>query len=156
MNAEFANIVDDLHPAFERLVAMAPYRYDQPRQLIPVCGVYVFSEGERFLYVGRSNNLTKRYGQHCNPGATHNTAAFAFLLARETTGFLKASYLPDANSRKSLMENPAFRQAFDEAKVRIRAMEFRFVEEDDQIRQALLEIYCAMALKAPYNDFRTH
>jgi hypothetical protein len=32
----------------------------------------------------------------------------------------------------------------------------RFTEEPDQIKQALLEIYCAVALATPYNDFSTH
>ena len=42
------------------------------------------------------------------------------------------------------------------AKERIRAMEYRYVEEADQNRQALLEIYCAAVLGTPYNDFGTH
>jgi hypothetical protein len=40
------------------------------------------------------------------------------------------------------MLNPEFIAAFKTAKDRIRAMEFRFVEETDQNAQALLEIYC--------------
>lgn len=43
------------------------------------------------------------------------------------------------------MLDPAFRTAFDEAKRRIRAMDFRFVEGCDQNAQALLEIYCTIA-----------
>jgi hypothetical protein len=83
-------------------------------------------------------------------------AAFAFKLAREMTGKLTASYKDDKNSRKNLMLDPAFRTAFDDAKRRIRAMDFRFVEERDQNAQALLEIYCTLALNARYNDFNTH
>jgi len=49
-----------------------------------------------------------------------------------------------------------FRGAFDEAKARIRRMSYRFVEETDQTRQALLELYVSIALKTPYNDFNTH
>jgi hypothetical protein len=79
-------------------------------------------------------------------------AAFAFKLAREMTGKLTRSYKDDENSRKNLMLNPAFRAAFDEAKRRIRAMDFRFVEERDQNTQVLLEIYCTLALNARYND----
>lgn len=30
------------------------------------------------------------------------------------------------------------------------------VEERDQLRQALLEIYVAVALETPFNDFDTH
>jgi hypothetical protein len=35
------------------------------------------------------------------------------------------------------------------AKERIRAMEYRYIEEADQNRQALLEIYCAVVLATP-------
>jgi hypothetical protein len=38
----------------------------------------------------------------------------------------------------------------EEAKARIRAMEYRYVEERKQNRQALLEIYCAVVLGTPY------
>jgi hypothetical protein len=54
------------------------------------------------------------------------------------------------------MKDPDFREAFDEAKARIREMEVRYVEEADALRQTLLEIYVAVSLGTPYNDFRTH
>ncbi len=41
-------------------------------------------------------------------------------------------------------------------KARIRAMEYRHVQETDQTRQALLKAYCAIVLETPYNDFGTH
>jgi hypothetical protein len=59
-------------------------------------------------------------------------------------------------SRTGLMQNPVFAAAFIEAKERIRRMEYRYVEEPEQNRQALLEIYCAIVLSTPYNDFKTH
>jgi hypothetical protein len=83
-------------------------------------------------------------------------AAFAFKLAREATGFLKPSYRSGDESRKGLMKNPRFITEFEKAKERIRKMDLRYVEENDQVRQALLEIYCAVVLQAPYNDFNTH
>jgi len=54
------------------------------------------------------------------------------------------------------MLDPAFAAAFTAAKQRIRAMEYRYVEEADQNRQARHEIYCAVVLGTPYNDFGTH
>jgi hypothetical protein len=51
------------------------------------------------------------------------------------------------------MEEPEFSTAFTEAKARIRKMDVRFVEESDPTRQALLEIYVAVVLATPYNDF---
>ena len=82
-------------------------------------------------------------------------AAFAFKLAREATGKTTASYKAGEDSRKGLMLNLEFRAAFDAAKARIRKMDFRFVEETDQNAQALLEIYCTIALRAKYSDFDT-
>jgi hypothetical protein len=35
-------------------------------------------------------------------------------------------------------------------------MNLRFVEENDPVRQALLEIYVAVTLNTPYNDFDNH
>jgi hypothetical protein len=80
--------------------------------------------------------------------------AFAFQLARESNwqneGVVKGA------DRKGLMEDPVFKAAFMAAKARIRNMDYRFVEETDQNTQALLEIYCAVVLSTPYNDFKTH
>jgi hypothetical protein len=54
------------------------------------------------------------------------------------------------------MQDAIFVAHFNAAKHRIRAMEFRAVEETDQTCQALLEVYCAVVLETPYNDFGTH
>jgi len=156
MHEGFAALVSGLHPKFEQLMSTPPCRAGQFPKKVPLQGVYLVSEGDAYLYVGRSNKIRSRWGRHCNPGATHRMAAFAFRLARETTGKLTASYKDDENSRKNLMLDPAFLAAFEDAKRRIRLMDFRFVEERDQNAQALLEIYCTVALNAKYNDFNTH
>ena len=54
------------------------------------------------------------------------------------------------------MQQPDFSAAFTAAKARIRGMHYRYVEEVEQNRQALLEIYAAVALETKYNDFGTH
>jgi hypothetical protein len=122
---------------------------------MPTSGVYLFTEGLNHLYVGRSNRLRKRICRHGSPGAKHNVAAFAFRIAREATGNLAATYKTEG-SRNSLAEQPVFARAFSDAKERIRAMQVRYVEETDQLRQALLEIYAAVVLGTPFNDFNTH
>lgn len=53
------------------------------------------------------------------------------------------------------MADLSFSNAFKDAKERIRGMDFRYVEETDQTCQALLEIYCALVMKTPYNTFKT-
>jgi hypothetical protein len=61
-----------------------------------------------------------------------------------------------AGSRINLSAEPEFARAFSEAKAFLRTLDIRFVEETDQTRQALLEIYAAVCLRTPYNEFRTH
>jgi hypothetical protein len=67
----------------------------------------------------------------------------------------KATYMPDG-SRRALLTNPAFKAEYERAKDRIRRMHVRYVHEPDPLRQALLEIYVAIAAEARYNDFDTH
>jgi hypothetical protein len=62
----------------------------------------------------------------------------------------------DEDAPEALAADPEFARAFAQAKKRIRQMELRFVEETDALRQTLLEIYVAVVLKTPYNDFDTH
>jgi hypothetical protein len=144
-----------LAPKLDRLLAMPPLTNGALPQDVPLSGVYLFTEGGKHLYVGRSNRLHGRYGRHCGPGATPRQATFAFQLARDKTGRREASYRVEG-SRSWLIEQPDFRAAFEQAKARISAMEYRYVEEDCQSHQALLAIYCAVALATPYNDFDTY
>jgi predicted GIY-YIG superfamily endonuclease len=153
MDPKFREAVESLHPQLERLRASAPHS-GRASQL-PKQGVYLFSEHGKHLYVGRSNNIPRRFADHRVNSPKLNKAAFARLIACRELGIV-ADYRAGANTHKNLPNNPKFAEAFRKTKERIRAMEFRAVEEADQTRQALLEIYCAVALNACYNDFRTH
>jgi hypothetical protein len=155
MHPQFAAVVESLEPSFRRLIDMEPVRYSALPKAIPGSGIYLFSEGPRHLYVGRSRDIRRRLGRHCRPGATYRMAAFAFRLAREATGQLKATYKTEG-SRGALMEDATFRASFESAKARIREMDVRFVAEADPLRQTVLEVYAAVALQTPYNDFDTH
>jgi hypothetical protein len=99
--------------------------------------------------------MRQRLQEHCRPSATHNSAPFAFTLTRKVTDRQRASYKP-SGSRRDLEREPQFKAAFERAKARVRRMDIRFVEEGDPTRQALLELYVAMALATPHNDFDTH
>jgi hypothetical protein len=155
MDPRFSTTVESLHPSFQRLLAMDPVKaLDFPRHL-PQAGIYLLSEGSQHLYVGRTNRVCKRLSNHCRPSATHKMAAFAFRLAREATGKLKATYKAEG-SRAHLMTDPAFVSAFESAKARIRVMDVRFVAEDDPVNQTILEVYVAVVLQTRYNDFDTH
>ena len=155
MDPKFAVLVEHLAPKLEALLGASPHSNADLPLGMPKRGLYLFSEANEHLYVGRSNSLRDRYGRHCLPGATHKQAAFAFLLAREKTNNLRATYRTEG-SRAWLMQQPEFAAAFTAAKARIRAMQYRYVEETDQNRQALLEIYVAVVLETKYNDFGNH
>jgi hypothetical protein len=156
MHPIFSSLVEGLNAKFEQLVGMTPISAGRFPTNMPSRGVYLFSEGANYLYVGRSNNIRGRYGRHCNAGATHRMAAFAFRLAREQTGRIQPTYKSGEGSRKHLAADKVFAPAFGDAKRRIREMDFRCVEESDPKRQCLLEIYCAVVLNTAYNDFDNH
>jgi len=125
-----------------------------PKQLPATC-VYLLSEGEQPLYVGRTRRLRQRLREHSIAGALHNQAVFAFRLAREMTGRMTPGY-SSKGSRAALSADPSFAESFAQAKSRVRRMDLRFVEKPDPLRQALLEIYVAVTLRTKYNDFNTH
>ena len=155
MDRRFAEVVAGLHPSFEKLLAMPPVTCATLPKGMPKSGIYLLSDGSQHLYVGRSRNVRRRLGGHSRPKSTHGMAAFAFRLAREATGQLRATYKREW-SRSALVLDEAFQAAFVTAKARIREMAVRFVEEADPVRQAVLEVYVAVALQTPYNDFDTH
>jgi hypothetical protein len=156
LDPHFFAHVEALPASLDRLVNMRPFIFSQRTTPLPTTGgVYLFTEADQGLYVGRAKNLRNRLGQHCRQGTRHNAAGFAFLLARHATNQPRPTYRR-GEGRAELIRDPRFMAAFVAAKERISRMRVRYVEEDDPIRQMLLEVYAAIALKTPYNDFETH
>ena len=155
MNEDFKKVVESLDTVFRRLMTMIPVKTHDLSDDVPKAGVYLFSENRKPLYVGRSNRIKTRLQEHSRDSSTHNLAPFAFRIAREEMGKSKPSYVSNG-SRAALERDPAFKDAFLRAKRRVRAMDVRFVEERDPLRQCLLEIYVAVATGTKYNDFDTH
>jgi hypothetical protein len=152
VHPNFARAVEALPPSFGRLFAAPTNVIGNFSHSKRLSGVYLFSERDLPLYVGRSDHIRRRYSQHTGLGSRPNDAPFAFLLAREELGIQRA--YSGRNVRSELAKDAAFKAAFSRAKERIRQMQFRFVEEDDPLQQMLLETYCAVALSTPYNSFR--
>ena len=155
MNEHFREIIESLEPKFQELINMEPVKYGALSRDMPKRGIYLFSENNKHLYVGRTNKLRQRLQNHCTPSGDHFTATFAFRIARHQTGRVKATYTK-AGSRDDLTNDPIFREAFEAAKKRVTSMDIRYVEETNPTHQALLEIYAATVLGTPYNDFDTH
>jgi hypothetical protein len=129
-------------------------------------GVYLFTEGDRHMYVGRTgrtersiqsgkpsaSGFRKRLAGHSTPGAELNTASFALRLAMEDAAN-EGLEVPAA--RKDRLEVPRFVELFSAAKERITAMEFRTVDIDDDRESYVFELYAAFVLDTPYNSFAT-
>lgn len=154
MNEHFRHHVEAIHPLFEALLKSAPFSFSDLPKHLPQAGIYLFTEGDRHFYVGRTNRIRKRLQQHCRPGSPHDGTPFAFRLAREARNALGATYRREGYA--PLMQDPAFCEAFAAAKTRLRAMHIRVIEEGSPFRQALLEMYVAPSLETPYNDFCSH
>ena len=153
MEPKIQSFIDDLHGKYVSLISMVPKKKDNVPNDSPEGGIYMFSEGNRNLYVGRTKRKIKdRLKDHISRA---DDCPFAWLIAREKTGETKASY-KQSGSRKNLLSRPYFKSAYEEAKKQIREMDIRYVGENNPIKQALLEIYVAVVANAKYNDFNTH
>jgi hypothetical protein len=122
---------------------------------IPRSGIYVFYEGGKPIYVGRSNRLKERIQEHGRPSSDHYSATLAFRMADVAMGQDKK--IPQSVATRGEKEKaPGFDRAFFEARKRVAEMKIRVIGIEDQIEQSLFEIYAHLALKTKYNDFGTH
>lgn len=121
---------------------------------IPKRGIYVFFEHENPIYVGRSDRMKERIQQHGRPSSGHNSAPFAFNLAKDAA---KRKGIDVNKKRDELEKGPAFRDLFKKAKESVLLMSVQVIKIDDPILQTLFEVYAAIALNTTkYNDFETH
>ncbi|HOJ07764.1 MAG: GIY-YIG nuclease family protein [Ignavibacteriota bacterium] len=155
MDKKFNSYIDKLPSLLNELLLMPPVKPTILPKGLPLRGIYLFTEEDIHLYVGRSNNIKRRIQYHCRLSSDHNKATFAFRIARSETNLERATYKTEG-SRKQLEDNPIFGPVFIKAKERIRVMELRFIEVNDPVQQALLEIYIAITLNTPFNDFENH
>jgi hypothetical protein len=147
---DFDLVLDHVKKLHNDLMAMTPVTRDN-LGYCDFAGVYLFTEGDVHVYVGRSRRLRARILEHsrpCNPDA-----ALAFFLARKILGHQKASYR-SPGSRRDLIKQPEFKAKYEEAKALISKMLIRYVRADDATTQALLEIYTSTKLDT-FNEFRT-
>lgn len=149
MQDRFREMVESLDSPLKQLTSMPARQRLGLEKTMPSSGVYRFSEGDTRRYVGRSDRLRDRIMEHIGSGES-----LVLRLAREDTGHF-ANYKTE-KSPGSLKKNPEFRAAVERARARVAGFDIRYVECADPTRQALLEIYCAIALGTTYNDFANH
>ena len=150
MNEELRSILCQMNPLLNKLKACPPETFPT-RKKLPNCGIYVFYENGKPLYVGRSGKGTiqKRLENHSRPSSTTSQAPLAVKLVKKHSG-------KEAEGLSGKKVGETYPCEFKRQKVRVRAMEVRAVEIRDCNTRAVFEIYAALALGTPYNDFCEH
>lgn len=152
MNAKFEKIINQLSDLMQQL-ANSPLRQRNSLGDIPNKGIYVFYENEEPIYVGRSNRMKDRIQEHGRKSSYHNSATFAFILAKEIAN---EQGIDINKTRNALESDSTFSDIFLEQKERVSGMKVRVIEINDPIIQTIFEVYVSMELNTEYNDFDTH
>jgi len=152
MNIKFKKIVDKFPVLIEQLVN-SPARPWSNLGSLPQKGIYVFFENKHPIYVGRTNRMKNRIKEHGRPSSTHNSAPFAFNLAKKDA---EEKGIDLSGSRIELEKNPNFINLFSKAKERVSKMSVRVIEINDPIIQTLFEVYVSIELNTEFNKFDTH
>jgi len=146
-------VILNLEGRYRELMDTTPQiRHDlMPVPKIPA--IYVLSESDKPVYVGRTRNLNDRLASHMNAANGRNSASFAFRIAKKSA---KRAGIDLPRFGKDIEALPAFQPRFVKAKRRVAKMGVRYLEVRDPIEQTLLEVYVAESLATRYNDFDTH
>ena len=124
-------------------------------------GIYVFYEGKKPLYVGRTDQMASRllgHGRKPNANA-RSSATFALILAKDE--FRKAYSVGHGLFSKQLAREFNDHRAmkmdlWKEAVERVRRMSVRVVEVIHPHEQAVFEVYFHEKLATPFNSFVNH
>lgn len=128
--------------------------YRDNLERIPKSGIYVFYDNGTPMFVGRTNSMKDRIMTQGRPGSNHNAAPFAFLMARKDAEEKGIDVI--GRTRSELERDPIFNDLFTQSKNRVSKMSIRLVSVEDQIKQAIFQVYASIELNTPYNDFKTH
>jgi GIY-YIG catalytic domain len=151
----FGSVIDQMEPLLKEILECPLLE----RGAIPTApkkaGVYLFTEAGKPMYVGRTRDFQRRWGEHTAPGSRENSAPFAFNIARREAA---AEGFDVGGSRTTMAARPGFDDYFRAAKQRVRAMTFQFVSIGDPAVSTVFEVYASMALgtEGEFNLFETH
>ena len=152
MNAEFQATIELFPGYMKELLRELPVPANELKK-IPNQGIYVFYEDDKPIYVGRSRNLSQRFKQHRQQSSNHNSATFAFMIAKQDAAKKKLNI---HKTREELQIDPDFLPFFKNAKKRVSEMKIQVIDIDDPVEQTLFEVYAALELKTLYNNWKTH
>ena len=152
---KFEDIIKQMPVLFERLQQTPIVKRLNIREQFPFKGgIYVLYEDGIPMYVGRTKRqISKRVLIHGRACSKHNTASFAFLLAKEKANRKGVNL---SRTRKELQDDEKFSTIFSKQKERVSKMKVKAVQIEDPEIQAIFEIYASKMLETKYNDFNTH
>jgi len=164
--ASWEEVEAKLPDYLEALLASEVYGRGPGRKPPPLeHGVYLFTECDRPLYVGRCgiteraaktgrghSNFRTRLAGHTRPSSAHNQATLAWRLTVEAVEG-RFDELPSARAELGL--DSRFREEFDRQKERVAAMDFRIVAIVSDFESYIFEPYAALRLATPYNSWAT-
>ena len=151
MNAEFLEIINKMEPLLRKLQCSDPVTAASLKS-VPQQGVYVFYEGDKPIYTGRSRRLRQRIQEHGSTSSRHESATFAFKLLREAIG--EPEWHSSKYTRKALQDK--YPQEYAKQRQRVQNMDIRAVEINDPLIQTVFETYAIIALGTTrYNTFHT-
>lgn len=156
-NAAFSTYADQLPILLAALRACPPITRAAIIRHIPrhTSGIYVFYHHGQPVYVGRTRDLHRRLHEHSRPGSSHYSASFAFLRARHAAEVTGHSTSLAGFARPALATHAVFGPLFMAEKEVVAEMLIRWLQVEDAITQALLEVYAALELRTPFNSFET-
>jgi hypothetical protein len=153
MKGEFTEIINKFPGWLDRLQKSESLSRNQ-LQKVPDQGIYVFyDEKDQPLYVGRSDRMRIRLLAHGRPSSGHESATFAFILAKGNLGPHETGII---RSRRELQMDEKFSKKYLEKKEEVSKMKVRVIEIIDPAEQALFEIYASLELQTPYNVWENH
>lgn len=147
MDAKFREAIKELEAAHKSLVSQQTRKIWEIKHKETVSGVYLLSERGRDLYVGRSRDVRSRL--------TTQAAGSSFAVKVARIKAKRPATYSKKDSFNELIKNRTFKKEYQKAIERIKRMDVRFVEEKDDTKQCLLEIYSSIVLGTTYNDFKT-
>ena len=148
-------IDDEMHKLLNKL-RVAPLFSRENLDQIPENGLYAFYENDKPIYVGISgkNRMKKRILGHGRKSGGHNSATFAFSIAKKDA---TKKGIDIKEKRYILEKKPGFAELYTLAKERVSKMKVKGIEITNPNYRALFEIYAALALNTmEYNSFETH
>ena len=141
---------EEIKPQLKDLRDSDPYREANPRDLGIHSGAYVFYQCKKPMYVGIVVRHSRRGIRQRIREQIGGRSSQAPLASRMTIEDLRLGSMTLAQRARD------YKPEFREQQERVGNMEVWAIEIQDCTTLAVFEIYAAVNLQSPYNDFCTH